>query len=879
MMGRVPRSGSVVVPFAVLLMSAALLTLGGAASAQDVVSAEKALAEGRYDDAIRDFENRIASSGADSRVNRGLVQALRETGRYEEAADRARAFPLELSGLLGKILYETGRAAEAQEMFKRAMNVGSPDRLTAELDLAILAYDRGDRDEAMAGFDRFIDFYNSSSKLSSSELSAVAEACRYLGADDPQLFKDALKAYDEAIAADPKNIEPRIKIGELFLEKYQSPDARESFQEVLSLNPNHPRALLGLARVLHFDGSPQALELTQKALEINPNLVPARVFLGRLQLDLENYREASEEAESALAVNPASLEALSLLATARFLSGDLGGFEEIRDRALGQNPRYADFFNHLSDTCVRNRLYGEAAKFAKRALELDEKSWWGFGLLGLNQLRLGDIEEGRKNLEGSFAGDPYNVWIKNTLDLLDTFPSYQETKSPRFSTFIDEKESELLALYATDLLEEAYDRLADRYRYRPGTPIRVEVYPSHADFSVRTIGLAGLGALGVCFGPVLAIDSPSAREKGEFNWGSTLWHELAHTITLGMTDNKVPRWFSEGISVFEERRARPGWGDDVNIGFLMAYKQEKLLPIRELNNGFIRPTYPQQIGISYYQASLICELIEKDYGIDALLDILAGYKQGADTETIFVNALGCDPDCFDEKLAEDLKKRFGKAAASLPMPKEGEEVQAATPESVVERAEEAPDDFIAQLAMGMKLLQEENLDEASKYFERAKKLFPDYAGPDSPYWLLSEIHQKKGNLNEAREELSRFVAINGNHYEAHLQLAELEEKLGDENKAAEMLERALYVYPFEIDLHRRLANLYRGLEHHPGVIRERRALVAAEVVDRAQVIYELALAYFESGDSAGARREVLRALENRPRLRRSTRIAAEASAR
>ncbi len=544
-----------------------------------------------------------------------------------------------------------------------------------------------------------------------------------------------------------KTLKPRIKVGELFLEKYQSPDARASFQEVLSLNPNHPRALLGLARVLHFDGSPQALELTQKALEINPNLVPARVFLGLLQLDLENYREASEEAESALAVNPASLEALSLLATARFLSGDLQGFEEARARALGRNPRYADFYNHLSDACVRNRLYGEAAKFAKQALELDEKSWWAYGLLGLNQLRLGDIEDGRKNLDVSFAGDPYNVWIKNTLDLLDTFPSYRETKSPRFVTFIDKKESELLALYATDLLEEAYDELANRYRYHPGTPIRVEVYPSHADFSVRTIGLAGLGALGVCFGPVLAMDSPSAREKGEFNWGSTLWHELAHTITLGMTDNKVPRWFSEGISVYEERRARPGWGDDVNIGFLMAYKQEKLLPIRELNNGFIRPTYPQQIGISYYQASLICELIEKEYGLDALLDILAGYRQGTDTESIFVNVLGCDPECFDEKLAEDLKERFGEAAASLPMPTEGDEVQVSTPESVVERAQEAPDDFLAQLAMGMKLLHEENLDEASKYLERAKKLFPDYAGPDSPYWHLAQIHQKTGKLD------------------------------------------------------------------------------------------------------------------------------------
>ena len=96
---------------------------------------------------------------------------------------------------------------------------------------------------------------------------------------------------------------------------------------------------------------------------------------------------------------------------------------------------------------------------------------------------------------------------------------------------------------------------------------------------MRTVGLAGLAGLGACFGPVLAIDSPSAREVGQFNWGSTFWHELTHTFTLGLTGNRVPRWFSEGISVYEERRARPGWGDDVSLEFLRAFQQGLLLSL------------------------------------------------------------------------------------------------------------------------------------------------------------------------------------------------------------------------------------------------------------------------------------------------------------
>ena len=67
-------------------------------------------------------------------------------------------------------------------------------------------------------------------------------------------------------------------------------------------------------------------------------------------------------------------------------------------------------------------------------------------------------------------------------------------------------------------------------------PIRIEIYRSHEDFSVRTVGLSGLGALGVSFGRVVAMDSPAARRVGEFNWGSTLWHELGHVFTLGATE-------------------------------------------------------------------------------------------------------------------------------------------------------------------------------------------------------------------------------------------------------------------------------------------------------------------------------------------------------
>ena len=851
----------------VVLWVVLVFGLGVGSSVASLEDAEASLREGRYDDALSGFEDASVSTPT-PRLYKGWVEALRLTGQYDDALARIDAFlqkepaSVELENARGELLYARGRVDEARQAFEKAIAGRAGDSLDAELNLAILIYEDGDVADALRRFDRFIDVYNQSSRLGAEELMAVGVACRYLGVTNHELYRDALKALDEAKAKDPSSLEPSILAGALFLEKYNSPDASKSFGEALAVNPNHPEALLGLAKVKAFDGSPEALTLTEKALEVNPSYVAARAFLAERHLGLEEYDKAREQALKALEVNPVSPDALPILAASELLIGNEAAFEEIELRALARNPKHAGFYNKLADIAVQNRLYHRAVEFASKAVELDDRSWTGYGILGVNQLRLGDIEEGRASLERSFEGDPYNVWNKNTLDLLDTFPDYVTTETERFELFIEGSESELLAVYFRKIAEQAYDALAARYHYRPETPIRIEVFPSHGDFSVRTLGLPGLGALGVCFGSVIAVDSPSARPKGQFNWASTLWHELAHTFTLGVTDHKVPRWFSEGLSVLEERRARPGWGDDVNLGFLAAYQRDKLLSIAGLNNGFMRPTYPQQIGISYYQASLVSELIERDYGFQAIRDMLAGYRSGLPTEEVFKQILELELEEFDERFETYLAQRFDAVAATLRLPPEGEGPPVVV-EDLATRASQDEFDFIAHLEMGKRALADGDTDKAETYLERAKKLFPEYADEGSPYIALASIHEDAGRTARAAAELQTFVDINENHYDAHLKLSQLYQELGETEQAAAILERALYIYPFELTVHQDLARLFRESERYRDVVSERQALVAL-TTDRAQALYDLALAYHEAGDNASARRELLRALEIAP---------------
>lgn len=853
---------------ALLLALATALSVAAPLAAQAEANALAALASGEYDDAIRQLRRLARDRAATVAVHRALARGLAEVGRYGEAEEAARdgrdRHGAALDNVLGEMLVEQGRYQEAAASFRSAMAAGADDEVTARVNLAELQLRTGQRDEAMRAFDGFIDFYNRTTSLTSAELTAVGIAVRHLGVEESQLLQDALRAFDEAVAADPSNPEPHLRTGQLFLDTYRSPDARESYQQVLARNPRHPQAILGMALAHEFDGSPEAMGTARSALEINPDLVPARTLLARLHLRLEEYPAAEEEARAALEVNPSSLEALSVLAATWFLRDRHEDFEAVRGQVRALNPQYPGLLTTVADMAVQTRRYADAVTLAAEAVAIDPYSWKARGILGINQLRVGAIEEGQAELERAFAGDPFNPWYKNTLDLLDTFERYRITETEHFIIAIDGREAELLAPFVAELAERTYQALAERYQYEPPTPIRLELFPSHADFSVRTVGLAGLGALGVSFGSVVAMDSPSARDRGEFNWASTLWHEIAHVFHLALSNHRVPRWLAEGFAVYEQRRGAPSWGHNLNPGFLIAYHQDRVLPVSQLNNGFVRPSYGDQVVHSYYQASLVCELIARDHGPEALVAMLREYAAGATTEEVFERVLGTEIERFDRIFTDYFEERFaGALAATEPLPALAERGSRA-PDEVRRLAAAHPDNFMAQMAMGAQLFDEDRVDEAEEYLARARDLFPEYAGPGSPGWLLARIHMQRGDSAGALGELEALTGIDESFLEANLEESQLREAAGDGAGAIEALQRAVHIYPFDEETHGRLAELAAGRALHPVAVRAREALVALDPVDLAGALYRLALAQYQAGDVVRARRTVLRALERAP---------------
>jgi cellulose synthase operon protein C len=849
-----------------------LLALAGArAGAQDVSDGRDSLHAGRYKEAIAILSKVPARDSGWMDAQRYLARANATVGKYDEAeavAKRASAAKngVEMANTLGEILLLRGKRAAAESVFVRADTDPATDSLMAAFNLARLHYERGERDRAMKEFDRFIDVYNNAgagANLTSNELEAVAAAVEYLGINDPELFKDALKAYDRAISADPQNDDAIVKLGELFLRKYNFDDAQKTFEEVLRNNPNDPRALLGAARRREQDGQPGADSLLRAALEVNPDYVDARTLHAEMLLGLEDYAGAQRNIDRALETNPLAARALAVAAAIKYLTHDQAGYEAMRQRALAANPGDGEFYATVAELAGEVRLYKEAADFAQQGVALEPRNWHAWAVLGNNQLRLGRVDAGKASLDTAFKGDPYSVWVKNTLDLLDTYKNYDVIPSGHFQFMVEKDESPILSIYLEDLAEKAYATFSRGYAYTPPPPIRVEVYRSHADFSVRTVGLAGLGALGVSFGTTLAFDSPAAKDAGPFNWGSTIWHELAHTFTLGSTDNRIPRWFSEGLSVYEEHHARAGWGFNVTPDFLAAFKAGKLVPVSRMNDGFMHPAYPEQVQFSYYQASLVCELIARDYGESAILKMLQAYKDGLTTDQVFQRVLSIDMKAFDKKFHDYLTLRFAGVLPSIT--KEPPAITRAMSVAELDQAiAKSPNDFGVQLLGGAGLLAHDEVDKAIPALERARALFPEYGGDDSPYALLASAYEKKSDLAKEAATLAQWMTLTETNAKALAKLADVDEKLGDHKAAADALDRLIYIDPFNIGMHQRLATLASAAGDKQMSVRERKAIVALGPVDRADALYQLAQAQHDAGDDVHARTAVLRALEEAP---------------
>lgn len=666
-----------------------------------------------------------------------------------------------------------------------------------------------------------------------------------------------LKQYDQAnesfrLAVAQIGSKPieRVRWGLLLHERFNNSEAVDLFQEALKQDPTNAQAYLGLALVSAQGFDSRAEEYAQRALALDPKLVEVHELLANLALENARPEDAVVEADKALALSNDATNAMAVRAGVDVLADRTSSAEQWFQRIRAVNPHDGQGYALVASYLVLNRRYEEGVAYYRKAIEADGQLSAARSQLGINLMRLGQEEEPLRLLEESYNNGQRDPATVNSLRLLDSYKNFVTYRDTTTVLRLRKNEADLLRPYFDAELHKAMAAYEKKYQMHLADPVQLEVYPDHEDFAVRTMGMPGLGALGVTFNNVVAMDSPSGRKPGDFNWGSTLWHELSHVYILAATHDRVPRWFTEGLAVHEEGQVTSEWGDRLTPEILIAIRDKKLLPVAKMDQGFIFPEYPSQVIVSYFEAGSICDFIQQRWGGDKLLDMVHSFASLKTTPQVIQADLRMSPPEFDKIYGAWLEQRFGAQAGNF-------------------------DRWHKELKDLAALAKQNQNDAVIKAAPDVIRLYPEYVGDANAYEFLATAKLATGDSAGAVKILAAYEKIGGESPKVLMKLASLEEESGHLQEAAETLERINYIYPEEDGLHQRLGNLWMLQRNYVGAIREYTAVLALNPLDKASAEFNLARAYYAAGQREKAEESVLLALETAPGFRPAQKLLVE----
>jgi tetratricopeptide (TPR) repeat protein len=653
------------------------------------------------------------------------------------------------------------------------------------------------------------------------------------------------------LATQPANSPALYKVrwGMLLHERFNDGEAADLFREALQKDPKNAAAYVGLATVSAESFNGKAAVDAKTAIELDPKLAEAHELLADLALANDDQEMAAAEADKAIAIESDALDAMATHAALELIANRSPDAWFAKIQAI--NPKYGEGYARVAHQLELHYRYQDAVTYYRKAIEADPRLWAAHSALGIELMRLGQEQEPYKELQLSYENGYRDAATVNSLRLLDSYKNFVTTRDDATILKLNKTEAALLLPYFQAELHAIVATYEKKYKMKLPGPVQVEVYPDHEDFAVRTMGMPGLGALGVTFGLVVAMDSPSARKPGDFNWGSTLWHEMSHVFILTATNFRVPRWFTEGLAVHEEGERSPEWRDQPTPEVLAAIRDKKLLPVAKLDRGFVYPEYPTQVLVSYFQAGTICDFVKEKWGDEKLLAMVHSYAELKTTSQVIEQDLGVDAGEFDKQYLAWIDHKYGAEAAHF-------------------------DTWRKKLKALFEAARQKQFNTVMQQGPAVVAMYPQYVGDASAYEVIADAAEMTGDSKAEAAMLTAYTHEGGQMPKLLKRLAALQETAGQHDESAATLERLNYIYPVkDEELHQKLGDLLFAGKQYDRAIREYNALVASNPVDKAGAEFKLAQAYFAAGQKDKAQESVLAALETAPGYRPAQKLLLE----
>ncbi|MBW3596608.1 MAG: tetratricopeptide repeat protein [Planctomycetes bacterium] len=684
--------------------------------------------------------------------------------------------------------------------------------------------------------------------------------------------------YDRAKSGRADYVEAYLAAADLALEKHDFALAAESLEQAIKITPDNPDLYFKLALAYAPSESEKSAEMLEQALSRNPRHVESLLFQADDRIDAERYDEARALIDQALDVNLREPRAWAYLAVLAHLDADPQGERLWRAAALSSWPANPEADHLIGKKLSQKYRFAEGAEYQRKALQLDPGYLPAKAQLSQDLLRLGEEEEGWRLAAEVYARDAYDVLAYNLMTLHDRLEKFRtlealEEDGGGFIVRMEAREAEIYGDRVLMLLQEAKEKLCAKYDVTLEKPIVVEIFDQQKDFAIRTFGLpGGAGFLGVCFGSVITANSPAAQGASLSNWEAVLWHEFCHVVTLHKTNNKMPRWLSEGISVYEERQENPTWGQAMTPVYRKMILEGELTPVSKLSGAFLNPPSAAHLQFAYYESSLVVEYLIDEYGLETLQRVLTDLGAGMPINESLQRYVG-SLQALDDEFAAFARNR----AESLAPDAEWEQPELPPTAGVADWeawTAEHPKNYLGLQILATKLIEAERFEDAKAPLNEMRRLYPDAIGADNPDVLLARVHRQLNETEEERAVLAELASRSADAGDAYVRLMELAAAEEDWPAVRENAERMLAVNPLVRTPHEQLAQSAEALGDDDSAIAAYRVLAMLDPLDPAETHYRLARLLHRRGDAA-AKRHVLIALEEAPRFRAAHRLLLE----
>ncbi len=210
------------------------------------------------------------------------------------------------------------------------------------------------------------------------------------------VLDQAIAEFEKIIALQPRSVEDRMVLGQLYTVKHDQPKAEEQFKIARSIEPDSEDVVLNLARLYAESGDVQHAIVVLESVPVNDRTPKMEFTLGAAYAQLKKPKDAIAAYQRAVDMEPGDLRTIDALAEALFN-------DEQYDEALKQyqqlaaaDPENPEALVHISEIQRHQGKYEAALATIQKALKVDSTSLeagYNEGLLYDVLGRFGDAEQ------------------------------------------------------------------------------------------------------------------------------------------------------------------------------------------------------------------------------------------------------------------------------------------------------------------------------------------------------------------------------------------------------------------------------------------------------------------------------------------------------